>query len=250
MNVSDYQNRAIKAVQKELGWRVNLGDVKDFSRGDDHKVFEVVHGDSKVIVRMVKLEKARRYYRVERNKLFAHLWACKQWAELNVPVPKTIAYNKDYIIEERVEGTDFDRLQKSKGEREILLVQLGRLTRKMHKVKVGGYWEIVPPGRGRERDWKGEMDAKVRRNLKCVGRYGLLEKDFIRKLKTAYEENINILEFKGSSLLHGDLNMQNIIINNGRIAAVIDAGDAMAGDPMYEIARYQYENRENLGGGH
>ncbi|MDE1825816.1 MAG: phosphotransferase [Candidatus Micrarchaeota archaeon] len=60
-------------------------------------------------------------------------------------------------------------------------------------------------------------------------------------------QNIDILEFKGSSLLHGDLNMQNIITSNGRIAAIIDAGDAMAGGPMYEIARYQYENIDNFG---
>ncbi|MDE1825817.1 MAG: hypothetical protein KGH61_03925 [Candidatus Micrarchaeota archaeon] len=91
MKVSDYKNRAINAVWKELGWRVNLGDVKSFSRGDDHKVFEVVHGEFKVVVRMARLKKVRSliyYIGVERNKLFAHAWACKQWRKLDIPYQK------------------------------------------------------------------------------------------------------------------------------------------------------------------
>jgi aminoglycoside phosphotransferase (APT) family kinase protein len=42
------------------------------------------------------------------------------------------------------------------------------------------------------------------------------------------------------SLCHGDLKAANILVDAGRLAGVIDWGDAVVGDPLWDIARFAH----------
>ena len=42
------------------------------------------------------------------------------------------------------------------------------------------------------------------------------------------------------SLCHGDLKAAHILVNAGRLAGVIDWGDAVVGDPLWDIARFAH----------
>jgi len=42
------------------------------------------------------------------------------------------------------------------------------------------------------------------------------------------------------SLCHGDLKAAHILVDSGRLAGVIDWGDAVVGDPLWDVARYAH----------
>jgi len=45
---------------------------------------------------------------------------------------------------------------------------------------------------------------------------------------------------KVGSLCHGDLKAAHILVDAGRLAGVIDWGDAVVGDPLWDIARFAH----------
>jgi aminoglycoside phosphotransferase (APT) family kinase protein len=45
---------------------------------------------------------------------------------------------------------------------------------------------------------------------------------------------------EGGSLCHGDLKAAHILVDAGRLAGVIDWGDAVVGDPLWDIARFAH----------
>jgi Ser/Thr protein kinase RdoA (MazF antagonist) len=45
---------------------------------------------------------------------------------------------------------------------------------------------------------------------------------------------------EGGSLCHGDLKAAHILVDAGRLAGVIDWGDAVVGDPLWDIARFTH----------
>jgi aminoglycoside phosphotransferase (APT) family kinase protein len=50
------------------------------------------------------------------------------------------------------------------------------------------------------------------------------------------------------SLCHGDLKTSHILVDGDRLAGVIDWGDAVAGDPLWEIARFAHRSDRALVG--
>lgn len=59
-------------------------------------------------------------------------------------------------------------------------------------------------------------------------------------VETAMQAHADELTKATGSLCHGDLKANHIFIERGRLTGVIDWGDAVVGDPCWEVARYAH----------
>jgi len=77
----------------------------------------------------------------------------------------------------------------------------------------------------------GRLSPRVAENL---DRLALPESDAIRQ---RWRDLTSVAEWDGPALwVHGDLHTANVLVRDGRLAAVIDFGDITAGDPAVDLA--------------
>lgn len=106
---------------------------------------------------------------------------------------------------------------------------LGSLLKRLHQIQIPGVGKIKD-GRGEGRSWEEFLRNYTTQWAK---EYQFLEIDPSHKLN-----EIRNLP-KMNSLLHGDLNTDNVLMLNGKLAAVIDP-QGLVGDPMFDIAKTLY----------
>lgn len=56
------------------------------------------------------------------------------------------------------------------------------------------------------------------------------------EIERAWSEGLEALPHQTARWLHGDLHARNVLVNNGKISAIIDWGDITSGDPATDLA--------------
>jgi len=62
-----------------------------------------------------------------------------------------------------------------------------------------------------------------------------MSNDELSKIEEYWKNNGKYLELRKHRLLHGDLDKDNLKIYRGKLEGIIDASDAMPGDPYYDL---------------
>jgi len=162
--------------------------------------------------------------------------------------PNLISVGDDYLVEEFFEG------RKLKGSPpsacSLVLSQLGRTLRNIHSVKTKGYGRFIK--RDGNEEWVGSYpawfsffhDVFVKR-WEWAKEEKLFSEEITIKLDALYLQHKPYLQsFQTPSLVHADLCTENIIIRQEKgtfqLSGIIDFGDALSGDPLYDLAEIFY----------
>jgi len=231
----DFQEKIISKVEEYF--RTKIADINIPLQGMDSQVFFVTDADSK--------EYAIKCYARESN---GDVLAFKLLEEnkVDVPVPKVCGVftfeNKQVAIFEKINFPLLDSISVDHMSRYI--PSMINNLKKIHQVKSdkagflteidkGLSWKEVMlskfTGASPDLDWKEiakreGLDSKllldsVENIIKKIERTDFIDKDY--------------------SLLHTDFNQRNLFVDpdSDEIAAIIDWGEAMFGDPIYDFAR-------------
>ena len=175
-------------------------------------------------------------------KLFGHLpfWRRAYDAELaamslvadgpHVLAPKLLAHGElfvdstrpwPYLVTTRMPGSPWEETALSAEEKSAIAADLGDQVRRISA--------LVPPADiATPNGWRGPglVEAAMRSALPS-------------RLIAQIDDYIAGMDQVDRVLVHGDLMFRHVFVENGRLAGVIDWGDALVADPHYELAQIQ-----------
>lgn len=155
-----------------------------------------------------------------------------------IPVPRVLAQGETYFIMEHVPGESLSAAAGtvSRAEREVLDAEFGVLSARINT--------ITGPRFGRFRDdhcasdsWSGAFTEMVEDLLCDAADTGValpIAPQTVRQYGEVYRAEL--CEVREPRLVLWDLHPGNVLVENGRIAAVIDCDRALWGDPNMEYA--------------
>ncbi len=150
----------------------------------------------------------------------------------------------DYAIVAEAPGASLRALDGDEEKALPLLRQLGGLLARVHRVGVEGYGlfdvraTVEQPARlvGSHTNWDDFLWLNLGRHVRTCVEIGAITEDEGRKIVWYCEGCRGLFTHGAPSLLHGDPGSHNVFVKDGKISALIDWEDALAGDPVYEIA--------------
>ena len=178
-----------------------------------------------------------------RAELVAEAWALERVGALGVPVPRMLLFADDLEI-----ASPLLILEPLPADGELgneVLSSVGRALAVVHTIQVPGYGAVCEdsdaPGTGTMAgpwsSWQGWIDT-ILADLDVLVDLGLLPRQQASVILRR-AEHVEPSPLLGGSgvLLHGDLKAQHLLVHDGRLTGIIDWGDAMAGDPAWDLAR-------------
>jgi Phosphotransferase enzyme family len=213
--------RALDALTRDL--REALGDpgvtVRPWRAGTDFWADLVETRDGLAVVRSPRISRAETSYDgvvdfgavIEKEATALRLMAAE-----GIPVPRVLAVRPSWILLSYVPHDE---------AADIPLASLGELTRRLHGIR--------PPSSMQPPSWPDFVWGRLRQRLDAARRYCALPDE--AALETVAADSRKTRE--ATSLLHMDLRPGNVCVSGGRIAALIDVANCIAGDPLMELGR-------------
>ena len=116
----------------------------------------------------------------------------------------------------------------------------GQILRQVHDISIDGYGSLTsgPAGlHGQDGAWQDTVTRCVR-GLEPIADAGLVDRALLARAIAAVEDNASTLNIRQPGrLAHGDFHPRHVYADGGRIAGIIDWGDACSGDPLYDFGR-------------
>ncbi|MBS4197187.1 phosphotransferase family protein [Lederbergia citri] len=185
----------------------------------------IVKGENGVFV--LKRSKGERYS----GWLEREAFILKSLSETSLPIPVIHAFeknselNESWILMNFIQGeTMGEALQKEKDseKRRSLIYQFGEVLREIHSTTCPE--EIYQP----DTIWLDKILDKAEIELQLYDLDGTPE--LLEQLKREKPKNIM------QTLIHGDFTVDNVLVHDGKIAAVIDWSGGAYGDPRFDVA--------------
>ncbi|MEV6288637.1 aminoglycoside phosphotransferase family protein [Kribbella sp. NPDC051770] len=168
------------------------------------------------------------YYLKSGPAVAAEAQACRQATDAGVPVPEVVAVDTDQLLLREVPGTAVDPSDVQ------VLTAAGQLLATLHQSPGDGYGPLAGP---LHTTWSNFLLAEVNA-LGGLVTAGLLPEAHRTQLIDLVHTHATDLDPHHPALLHGDLHPRHIYTTNGTLTAFIDWGDALYGDPLYDLARF------------
>ena len=151
----------------------------------------------------------------------------------------------DFSIMDEARGTSLRAFDHDEVKLLPLLTELGRFTANIHRIDLRCRFGLIDPsalatGRGPlfglHETWDEYIALNLEEHVKiCVG-IGAVSDEEAQRILWLFEGCRGIYADSIPKLLHGDPGNHNVFVEDGQITALIDWEDAVAGDPVYEIA--------------
>jgi len=128
--------------------------------------------------------------------------------------------------------------------RQRLFAHAGTMLRRLHAAPIGGYGTLTLRDgvlRGASSSWRDYwlIDNTYDRDLEAIVREGLVTGSEWARVERSIETMIAV-EVGPARFLHNDFHGAHIFTDGRAITGVIDFGNALAGDPRYDIAMSRY----------
>lgn len=177
----------------------------------------------------------------------AEVWACERGAVAGCAAPAILGRGRldtddclSAFIMSRVAGVPIVAGHPA-------LSEVGAGLRRLHEVRLPGFGGLA------EASWDERGDFTLRHSAWLGFLYGICGD--VRRLADSYavaaraakaaaaaidDHAAALAAVEVGSLCHGDLKTAHILVDAGRVAGVIDWGDAVVGDPLWDIARFAH----------
>ncbi|MBS4202245.1 aminoglycoside phosphotransferase family protein [Bacillus sp. FJAT-49732] len=185
----------------------------------------IVTGENGVFV--LKRSKGERYS----GWLEREAFILKSLSETDLPIPVIHAFekkpelNESWILMNFIQGeTMGEALQKEQDpeKKRSLIYQFGKVLKEIHSTTCPA--EIYQP----DLNWLDYIFDKAEIELKLYDLDGTPE--LLEKLRREKPKNIK------QTLIHGDFTVDNVLVHDGKIAAVIDWSGGAYGDSRFDVA--------------
>jgi len=173
------------------------------------------------------------------------------WSAPDLPIPQIIKIDryKDhyYAISPFFSGEAFEGLSAAGLEQTIPgFLSMMTALQSVNLDSVAGFGTLTPSGSGAFQSWsEALLDVNNDRpdSLTHGWKKTLSEiPEAQRKYDQFYEQLTGLVKYcpEQKHLIHSDLLYQNLLVHNHNISAVLDWGCAMIGDPVYDIAIFDF----------
>jgi aminoglycoside phosphotransferase (APT) family kinase protein len=163
------------------------------------------------------------YYLKAGADVVAEVSACALARSVDVPTPSVVAFDlapPAHLITAELPGTALPR-ELGPGSR-MVLAEVGRCIRRLHSL------------RDPSEDWR----ARLLEPIENLGRLdGILPAELSRRIRAAIPPFIDSVSDVRPVLLHGDLHPRHVFALSNKLTGIIDWGDALYGDPLFDLAR-------------
>lgn len=203
--------------------------------GEGNEVWSITSkGDDKLIIRISHW-----------TTFTAELWATEQARGAGVPVPEILLVDNHVTvgdrhltiwIHRRIEGQALDTLQDQQTLRR-LTADAGELLARIHSVQTVGCGPLDGQGRGLLGSFSDVLLWDDRAgDAGLVNGFSRAEIDRAASLIESHQH----LWATPPRLLHGDWLAEHVLVQDDRVAGIIDFGNARSGDPAYDLAYWQF----------
>ncbi|MDR3715888.1 MAG: aminoglycoside phosphotransferase family protein [Puia sp.] len=150
-----------------------------------------------------------------------------------VPVPTVLYLDPTLLVETYISGIPLTEFIPDFGSQ---FVSLGRFLRSIHSARTEGFGIMSTPGKGQFRTEYEQVAALTHcDHPEEFSNYKLLKQ--LELGKNVYDKyKKQLLDSSASRLLHGDLRADNVLVQGGKISAILDFGDSVAGAPELDLA--------------
>ena len=160
----------------------------------------------------------------------------------DIPTPKIISVGKNYILLSKIEGEGLPLKNKALAE------EAGSLLAKLHSIKFSYYgWIIGDEIKPKFKKWIDFVEYDLNSKLKNIPAQ---LKSLKKEIKDIFDENKGLLGIGVQPcLLHKDYHSSHILVNNDKIAGIIDLEWAIAGHNELDIAKsclWMFEDKPEL----
>ena len=150
----------------------------------------------------------------------------------------------DFQVGDESPGRPLAALNDDEPRFRLRLRDLGRLVARVHSHPIAGYGLLDArpiaagggPPRGIWDAWPEYLRVNLAAHVDSCVRAGDLTGAGAVAFLSALERHAAGLDVPGGVLLHGDLGSHNVLTDGDRLLALIDWEDALAGDPVYDVA--------------
>ncbi len=167
-----------------------------------------------------------------------------------VPVPQKVILDTskreieyDVLISKMLKGENLESKWNNLEDslKTTLATKAGSILKKLHSIHFEFFGEI--PNKGplpQTSSWSNYLKAKLQFHLDEALELGLIGSDIESKFNDVLSTNTHLLDqVKVASLIHVDFHFGNLLFSNDEITGVVDFEWALAGDPLYDLARWR-----------
>ena len=217
--------------------RCRAGAVQRVPAFATNAVYKVEAGGRRLVVKASPMHDALR----------GEAWACGQGLGAGCPVPAVLGFGRlgssagmSAFIMSLIDGSSLA------GPHPVLR-EVGVRLRQLHEVRVPGFgslsdasWDDTGGFSLRHGSWRGFLEDVVGEVRALAGSYAVAGAvaDAAAGAVDARGEALAAVEV--GSHCHGDLKAGHVLVDDDRLAGVIDWGDAVVGDPVWDIARFAH----------
>lgn len=223
----------------------------------DSIVYEARYPDTPVIFKAVDPDGC------DPDGIALEAWVYEKVHALGLPGLRVLAVDTDgglfpgsYFVMEKAKGCALSSLELTVEERRRYVRLLGRYLKKLHAVKLGGFgwldevhYRRTGEVKGQEAAWRAAVMNKVPASLEYLERVGAIDRRMIQAIHDLIAAHGEVLDrCVEASLLHGDLGDIHVWVDpeQGKITSLVDFGERMAGDPVWDIIEWEWKERDAL----
>lgn len=225
-----------------------IGDKKfilePINKGVVSKVYEIKTQNNNYIIRYNTASESR--YELEK-------WALETVSKVKVTVPNVLftgtekideTNNLNYVIQEKLQGIALsDDFPPSI---DAILVQAGKYLRNIHSIKTNRFGHMTPRKEGIVRTWPEFLFHHFKSSHSdFLDSAGFLPSQEINQISDIIISKLSSLNIKDGKMLHGDFSLDHIFYKDEQITGIIDFENVASGDPLYDIATFEFYNETN-----
>ncbi len=116
---------------------------------------------------------------------------------------------------------------------------LGRIFALLHACELPGYGPLTEKGEGSYARWSDWLRQALSEPLRFLHAGGHFDLELVTRVERLFSSQAPMLDSRPGVLVHGDLgNMEIFVDRRNRVVDIVDFGNAVVGDPLYDFAHF------------
>jgi len=211
--------------------------------GEVNEVYEILtEDDQELIIRISREEFTR--FPLEK-------WAITQARSRGARAPEVLLVTEkksgdvalSFCLEKKIRGASLRKqaLHMNSTQQHEVLVKAGKFLSRIHEVETPYYgWDFVGSWE-KFTDWLSCLEQMVSEEwFSEVAALQSENSDHLARVRALLAEYSDLFVMDKPRLLHGDFSSKHILVEGSEVTGFIDFEDARGGDPLYDLARWQF----------